>query len=115
MKYIVVEPYKTEYTNPISVIKNEKVIIEIEYNEEYPNWFYCKKFDGSNGGWIPEELIRRENNYGVITEDYSAKELTIKEGFIINGYRKLNGWLWCECENTKEIGWIPLKNIKELD
>ena len=115
MKYIVVESYKSEFINPIFVAKDEKVIIEIEYDEEYPNWFYCKKLDNSNSGWIPEKLIKKENDYGIITEDYSAKELNVEINFIINGFNKLNGWIWCECENTNEIGWVPLKNIQKME
>src|SRR5215510_4347222 len=104
MKYIIVESYETEFANPISVIKNEKVIIEIEHDDEFPNWFYCKKLDRSNGGWIPEKILKKENGYGIITEDYSAKELNVKKGYIIKGFKELNGWVWCECENTNEIG-----------
>ena len=115
MKYITVEAYETECLSPICVSKNERVSIEIEYDEEYPNWFYCNKIDGSNSGWIPAEIIQKENGHSVITEDYSAKELSVEKGFILNVYKELNGWVWCECENTKEIGWVPLKNIKKLD
>jgi hypothetical protein len=115
MKYVVVESYESQYKNPINVAKNERVNIEIEYDEEYPNWFFCKKLDNSNSGWIPEKIIRKENNFGIITENYSAKELDVKKDYIIKGFKELEGWIWCECENTKEIGWVPIKNIKKVD
>ena len=115
MKYIVIEEYETEFTNPIIVKQNEKIIIEKETDEEYENWFFCEKIDGSNSGWIPEEIIKKENNYGIINEDYSAKELSVEKGFIVKGIKELNGWLWCECENTKEVGWVPIKTIKIME
>jgi len=115
MKYIVVEAHETEFTNPIIVTQNEKIIIEKETDEDYENWFFCKKLDNSNSGWIPEGIIKKENNYGIITEDYSAKELNVDKEFIVKGIKELNGWMWCECENTNEIGWIPIKNLKILE
>ena len=115
MKYIIVEKHVTDFPNPIMVKKNEKVIIEKEFDEDYPNWFFCRKLDGSNSGWVPEQIIKKESCYGIITEDYYAKELNVEKGYIINGFKELNGWIWCECENTNEIGYVPLEKIKVLE
>jgi hypothetical protein len=115
MKYIVTQTHETEFTNPIIVKQGEKIIIEKETDEDYENWFLCKKLDESNSGWIPVEIIKKENNYGIITEDYSAKELNVKNGYIVKGIKELNGWLFCECENTNEIGWVPIANIKKME
>ena len=113
MKYIVLEPHKTEFPNPIFVKQDEKVIIEIEHDEEYPNWFYIKKTDDTNSGWIPEQIITKmDGNVGIVSEDYSANELSVDKGSILIGFKELNGWLWCKPENSNEIGWVPLKNIK---
>jgi len=114
MKYMVIEKYETEFINPIIVKKNENIIIENEKGS-YENWFFCRKCDGSNSGWIPGEIIIKiEDNYGIISEDYSAKELNVEKGLIIRKIKEINGWIWCECENTKEIGWVPVKNVKML-
>ena len=117
MKYIIIEKYTTNYDNPIILKKDEKIIMEEETdtNGDFPNWVFCKKMDCSNSGWVPKHIIKKENNYGVITEDYSSKELNVEKGYIINGIKELNGWIWCKCENTNEIGWVMLKNIKKLE
>jgi len=112
VKYVVTEAHATEYPDPIAVRQGEKVIVEIEHDDEWPNWFFCKKLDGSNGGWIPEQIIRKQKTHGLITEDYSARELSVRKERTVNGFRELNGWVWCECESAHETGWVPLKNLK---
>ncbi|MEQ4651125.1 SH3 domain-containing protein [Providencia rettgeri] len=31
------------------------------------------------------------------------------------GYKKTNGWIWCEKLDTGEQGWIPALNLKEIE
>ena len=114
MEYIVIENYRTEYPNPIFLEKGEKVVIGEESGENWPNWIFCTKMDGSNKGWVPKQIIKQENNYGIISEDYSAKELDVDKGIIVEGIKELNGWLWLMNKETKEIGWVPMENLKIL-
>jgi hypothetical protein len=114
MEYVVNEAYETEFSSPLLVKRNEKVIVKGE-SEHWQGWIYCIKTDSSNEGYVPEQIIRYENNYGIITEDYSAKELNVREGDILEGIKELNGWLWSENKKTHEMGWIPVKNIKLLE
>jgi hypothetical protein len=85
MKYIVIEAHKTKYKNPINVHKNEKIKFTNKIDEEYKDWLYCIKMDGSNSGWIPKKIIKKENNFGTITEDYSAKELNVEKEYNVEG------------------------------
>jgi hypothetical protein len=114
MEYIVTEDHKTEFPDPILLKQGEKVIITEEASEKWPNWILCTKIDGSNKGWVPEQIIKYENKYGTITEDYSAKELNIAKGTIVEGLKELNGWLWSKDIKTNEFGWIPLGKTKKL-
>jgi len=112
MTYIVTEQHETEYQNPIMLKIGEKVIIGEEFSgsgneENWTNWVYCKKIDGSTEGWVPKQII--EYNSEIIIQDYSAKELSVEKGMIIEGIKELNGWLWSRIKSTDETGWIPLK------
>jgi hypothetical protein len=120
MNYIVIEKYETEFINPIILKTGEKVTIGEDPNPEmnsatWVNWVYCIKEDGSNAGFVPEQIIRKEGEYGTILQNYSAKELSVEKGEIIKGIEELNGWLWSKIESTGEIGWIPMDNLKLLD
>jgi len=115
MDYIVTEKHETEYPNPIILKTGEKVIIgeEFEGYENWTNWIYCKKIDDSNGGWVPKQIIKYDDE--IIIKDYSAKELNVEKGMIIEGIEELNGWLWSKNKSTGEEGWIPMEKIKPLN
>ena len=115
MDYVVIKNYRAEFLDPIILKQGEKILIGDEIDLEYgPNWAFCKKIDGSNSGWVPKQIIQYEGDYGIIIEDYTAKELTIDEGTIVEGIKELNGWLWLKNKNTNEIGWVPMENLKKL-
>jgi hypothetical protein len=114
MEYIVIKAHRTEFHDPIILKQGEKVIIGEESSDTWLNWIFCTKTDGSNKGWVPKQIIKHIDNYGEITEDYSAKELDIDEGTIIEGIKELNGWLWLRNKNINEIGWVPMENLKKL-
>ncbi|MCP1662515.1 MAG: hypothetical protein D5R99_04070 [Methanocalculus sp. MSAO_Arc1] len=71
--------------------------------------------DGSHQGWVPKQIIHFSNQFGEILEDYSAKELDIDEGTIVEGIKELNGWLLVKIQSTNEIGWVPMENMKRVD
>lgn len=113
MEYIVIENHRTEYPNPIILTSGEKVIVGEESGESWANWIFCTKLDNSNSGWVPKQIINYKDDCGIITEDYSAKELDLDTGTIIEGIRELNGWLWSRNKKTDEIGWIPLEKLEK--
>jgi hypothetical protein len=116
MEYIVIENHKTDYPNPIIVKTGEEIIIEKEYDGDmdWSNWMFCIKIDGSNKGWIPKQIIKHKNSRNIIVEDYSARELNVEKGNIIEGIQEINGWLWSKNKETNEIGWIPIKKIASI-
>ena len=117
MNYIVIKKYETEYPNPITLTIGEKIVIGEEHeateSENWENWVYCTKADNSNSGWVPKQIINYES--GLVLQDYSAKELTIEKGEIVEGIKELNGWLLSKNKSTNEIGWIPMENLKPLN
>ena len=117
MNYLVTENYETEFTSPITLTAGEKVTFGEDPNPEvnpdtWINWAYCIKLDGSNEGFVPEQIIKKEGDYGIILENYSAKEMTVSTGEMVEGIQELNGWLWSKNKRTGEIGWIPLEVLE---
>ncbi|WP_459502316.1 SH3 domain-containing protein [Bacillus sp. C1] len=116
MKYIAVKSHVSNYSNPISLERGDKVLVGSTYDgpEEWNHWVYCKEVRDKREGWVPEQLIRRNTvSEGVMIEKYTAKELNIGIGDILIGSKELNGWIWCEKVNTGEEGWIPKQNVEQ--
>jgi len=114
-RYQVVNSYKSEFDNPIILSKNEKVkcIEESDPSGDWPNWTFCKT--DSNEGWVPSQIINREGNSGIITEDYSAREFDLSADECIITKRELNGWVWgYKDSNPEDYGWAPLNHLKEI-
>jgi hypothetical protein len=111
---LVIEAHETEFPSPLLVKRNEKVIIKGE-SEHWQGWIYCIKTDSSNEGYVPEQIIRCEDHYGIITEDYSANELNVRAGDMLECIKELNGWMWSETKKTHETGWVPVEKIKLLE
>jgi hypothetical protein len=116
LKYRVIKEHKPNNSKPIKVKKGEKVKIgKISGMEDgWSNWVYCYSLDNNTEGWTPEQIIQIENDYGIISHDYSAKELEVSESNIVDGEFELNGWLWCSILNKSEFGWLPKEKIVEL-
>ncbi|QQO10173.1 hypothetical protein [Breznakiella homolactica] len=114
MEYIAVKPHRTEYPDPITVTAGEEIIPgeKSDENGNWPGWVFCTKLDGSNAGWLPAQIIRREGNTAAAAEDYSAAELNVDPGEILRGTRILNGWVWAEKKNAPGQGWVPLENLE---
>lgn len=93
MDYLVIKEHESDYPDPITLEKGEKVLVGRRYEgkEDWENWRYCYKLDRSQEGWVPEQLISVSGQSGVVKEDYTAKELTIDAGEKLEGVRELNG------------------------
>ncbi|WP_053844488.1 DUF6348 family protein [Paracidovorax avenae] len=117
MKYRVIKPHRSEYPEPICLLKDEEVRIGERYEgpEGWDEWYFCATAVHP-GGWVPGQVIEQlERGCGKLLEDYSARELDVDEGEVLTGSRMLNGWLWCESSNSSSPGWVPLANLELLD
>ncbi|MDH7605495.1 MAG: SH3 domain-containing protein [Melioribacter sp.] len=113
MKYTVIKRYKSNYSDPITIKKGEKIKLGKKYDgpEDWPNWLYCYKLNSSQEGWVPEQIIRKTGEYGIVEKDYTAKELDVEEGEQVDGTREINGWIWCRRDKNYEEGWVPKSNL----
>lgn len=110
MRYKVIELHKPDCDNPIKVISGEVVKIGRESVESdgWCGWIYCYSLNNNSEGWIPMQMLKIEHEHGVLVNDYSANELDVVEGDIVNGDIEVNGWVWCFIETKDfEWGWIP--------
>lgn len=115
-KYLVVSPHECDFTNPITLKKGDLLFVGEKYDglEGWDNWFFCDT-PGQEAGWVPGQVIERlGDSIGRALDDYTARELDVREGELLIGTRTLNGWLWCKKPSSSESGWVPLKNLKGI-
>jgi hypothetical protein len=116
MLYKVTKTFISEVGSSIELNKGERVYTEVTYegNKYWPNWIYCKKLDNKESGWVPLQILEKEGKMAVAKENYSARELSSDKGEIVEGIKRLNGWIWCLKESDNE-GWIPEENLNLID
>lgn len=114
MVYKVIRQHRSEYPEPIQFSKGVKLSVGEKYDgaENWNDWFYCRSEDNKEG-WVPKQVFILESaNTGTALEDYTAQELDVDVGNIVQGSRVLNGWLWCENNQTEKSGWVPMEKLE---
>ncbi|WP_407356540.1 hypothetical protein [Methanolobus sp. WCC5] len=115
-RYRVTKSRRSEFENPVSVIKGESVICLEESNPDgdWAGWVLCKMSD--NEGWIPYQIIEREGSKGIVLEDYCAIEFDLEIGEVLIMEKELNGWIWCYKEDSPDLkAWAPLNCIELIN
>lgn len=113
MKYQVIKEHRSEFPNPIIILKGDKLVIgeKSDEHEAWNDWYFCETRDQVKG-WVPKQVIKwLKGNEGEALEDYTAKEMDVDEGEILSGTKILNGWIWCQNLSSKEEGWVPAENL----
>lgn len=106
--YRIIKNFETKYQNPIILNKGEKVNLkDREKEEKWKGWIWVE--NKINEGWAPEQIFEfsEDKKTGIVLEFYSAKELNVKKGELIEKIKTLNGWTWIRVLKTKNEGWIP--------
>lgn len=114
-QYLVIKDHNSEYPEPITFAKGSHLVVGEKYEgpEGWDNWLFCET-PGQKGGWVPAQIIEIINdNIARAREDYTARELNVREGDLLLGIRTLNGWVWCKSTKSLESGWVPLVNLQE--
>jgi hypothetical protein len=115
MIYLVIQDHTSEYPEPITFAKGAPLTVGEKYEgpEDWDNWLFCET-PGQKGGWVPAQIIEIvSGKTGRAREDYTARELDVKEGDLLLCSRILNGWAWCNKSGSSESGWVPLANLRE--
>ncbi len=101
--------WEVVYTHPLHLRRGDKIALNPAKKEENPEWagWIWAEVPG-NAGWVPEQsVLRLSDHEAVMTDDYSARELTVRPGDVVQAVRHLNGWVWARKEGTGETGWAP--------
>ena len=118
MDYVLTENHRTEFPNPLILQKGENVIVGNKSSPEWPDWVFCEKTDGSNSGWVPKNIINviipQGANRGFITENYTARELDIDKGALVEALKEFGGWCFVRNKTSNEEGWVPKKILSEI-
>ena len=116
ISYRVTQDHISEYLDPITFSKGTSLSVGERYQgpENWKDWIFCNTSD-QKGGWVPTQIIEMlTSQTGLALEDYTARELNVKKGDIVLGSQIMNGWVWCEDQNSVKSGWVPLENLHEL-
>ncbi|WP_205297555.1 SH3 domain-containing protein [Pantoea sp. Cy-639] len=108
--------HRSEYPRPITFARGTWLQIGQRYEgeEDWEDWYLCS-CAGQTPGWVPVQVIERLGvDRGRALEAYSAHELDIDPGQVVEGLRRLNGWLWCRSLRNDELGWLPLAKLRQL-
>lgn len=114
-KYITIRPWHSNAPHQLVINKGEIVWFRKDEgdNPDWKDWVYCEST--INSGWIPKDIIEIvDDSHVKLTEDYTAKELSVGPGEVIIGLKKHSGWLFGEHEVTKERGWVPNEILLKL-
>ncbi|MBF0199957.1 MAG: hypothetical protein HQK66_01335 [Desulfamplus sp.] len=116
MQYLVIQGHTSEFPEPITLEKGTPLTVGERYEgtEGWENWVFCES-PGQKGGWVPSQIIEIiTDNAARAREDYTARELNVREGELLLGKKMLNGWVWCEKSGGSDSGWVPLENLQEV-
>jgi hypothetical protein len=116
-RYTVVKPWVVKYPDPIVLAPGQQVVIDTARTEDNPDWqgwAWCRSQDKE--GWVPLQALEVRTQAGpVVTalarEGYSARELGVAAGDVVEGDLITNGWLWCRMQGGIDYGWVPLVNL----
>ncbi len=113
--YEVIEKYESPYPNSIIFEKDEmvKIVKDSGDHPEWKNWIWCEG-SNNNKAWTPRQYVDIQGKKGFLKEHFDAKELSVEVGDILSVHKAINSFGFCT--NSKGItGWVPLKNLKQLN
>ncbi|RAI98347.1 variant SH3 domain-containing protein [Paenibacillus pabuli] len=106
-QYKVVYPHLSNYPDPIVLAIGDVVIYGRE-DTEFPNWIFCEAIHSKKRGWVPKQILSKptEENKATVLAHYSAYELTVTPGMLVEKEFELNEWSFVHTTHG-EKGWVP--------
>ena len=105
----VLQSYTAAYPDPICLEAGDFLEIDASRTSEWPGWVWGRA-DSGTSGWVPAEILDQCSSRISVREAYSAAELTVSGGEILDVLKERAGWLWCAAQNGKQ-GWLPARNV----
>ncbi|WP_165666202.1 ligand-binding protein SH3 [Metapseudomonas otitidis] len=122
-RFIAHTAHRSEFPEPLAFTAGEPLVIGECYDgqEGWEHWYFCTLpgTPSQPGGWVPAQVIEWGDvvdgiQHGRAREDYTARELDVECGDMLQGGRQLNGWVWCEHLPSLRTGWVPLSVLEVL-
>jgi hypothetical protein len=106
----VIRAWTAMYADPIDIRAGEPLVTG-QTDPEWPGWIWCTDPRGRSG-WTPIDSIHvaADGKTGTITCDFTARELTVREGDVVTPLRVLHGWCWARDARGNE-GWLPAAHL----
>jgi hypothetical protein len=105
----VSKSYQVQYPDPIEVRTGDRLILG-HADPEHPGWVWAVSTVSDKAGWVPEEYFATEDTGAMARRDYSAREVSVAEGDIVNVLEELAGWVVVETREGNN-GWIPKSHL----
>lgn len=120
----VIKAHQRSYDDPVRLRAGERVrITKRDLWEDEHLWLWCVKVDADDepGGWVPASLLQIEGDINaditttreidggekaVAARDYSALELSVTPGEVVQAGEAIGGWVWVQ-NRAGESGWVP--------
>ena len=114
MRMEVINDYVFDNPNPIELIIGDTVRLgeKTDPNGPYPNWIFCTSERTGRTGWVAENILSIKDGAGVAAQDYTAKEMSVAAGEIVDAMYELNGWYWCARVKDADEGWVAKDNLR---
>ncbi len=110
MKCRVTTAHAATYDDPISVAAGEHLHLTGKVdNWDGHRWLWAINPAGKEG-WIPSDLPKIRGAETVAAYGYSALELSVQAGEIVEAGTVNHGWVWCRSGDGRE-GWVPVANL----
>jgi len=106
MKIEILKEHKSNYPNPIIFGIGELVSLG-KVDSDNSGWIRVTTKDG-NEGWAPIDYFEsaEEGSTGRAICDYTAIELDVSPGEVLQVVKELSDWCWCMNRECK-FGWVP--------
>ncbi|WP_305806561.1 SH3 domain-containing protein [Stenotrophomonas sp. YIM B06876] len=113
MRARLLSNYRSQYRHPLHFHAGQVVELGVR-DEEWPAFAWVRTADGS-AGWAPVAWLRvLDNGRAEALRDYTARELDVDSGELVELHHEHGGWWWSERANGTQ-GWLPAHDLELLE
>jgi hypothetical protein len=112
MKHRVTHAHDAENPDVLVVSKGERLKYERKPTG-FSGWIWCTATNGKSA-WAPESWVKLAGESCVFTRDYNSRELSVREGDILEVKLEESGWAWAQTSGG-DCGWVPSDRIEPED
>ncbi|MEP4247824.1 SH3 domain-containing protein [Tateyamaria sp.] len=106
----VIADWDATYDDPILLSKGEELWLTGKSADwDGYVWVWAKNEAGQEG-WIPDNLAKDVDGKTFAKTEFSALELTCRQGEALHGTAEIHGWVLCK-NSVGSVGWVPARNL----